>query len=526
VLEAERGLLYATAAAAVVAVVRRDRVTSLVAGIVLGVTAVALFALATRLFPGSVGGPYDPAAGYQLAEPIGYWNALGLLLVFGLLLGIGLGLHGTLRLRTIAGAALVPLSVALYFTYSRGALIALLVGLVVLLATDRRALLGVPVLTAVPALAVVLASRSSALTRAGEPLEAVQAQGVRLAPLLALAAAAAAVVAWRAPRAGVRLPAARSLAWLALACVTTFAAVGLAREGGPSAAADRVFEAFGQDAPAVSGSLDRRLLSVSGHGRADYWRVAAGMIERAPLLGEGAVSFERRWTQERPAPHNARDAHNLYLEALAELGPVGLLTLLVALGVPLVALRRARSRELAPAAAAAYVAFLAHAALDWDWELPVLVLPALACAVILVAAARTAAPVALTATRRGAGVSAATLVIAVALVTHVGNSALAHGTAALEHADTVAATEAALRARSWMPWSHEPWQLLGEAQLAEGDDAAARLSLSEATRRAPEEWRPWFDLAIVSDGPVARRAITRARELNPLGDEIRDLEGR
>ena len=48
-------------------------------------------------------------------------------------------------------------------------------------------------------------------------------------------------------------------------------------------------------------------------------------------------------------------------------------------------------------------------------------------------------------------------------------------------------------------------------------------SLGDAIRHAPEEWRPWFDLAIVSKGPAAQRAITRARELNPLSPEIQDL---
>ena len=85
VLEAERGLLYAVAAAALVLVVTRARVTSLLAGVVTGITAVSLYALASRLFPGHVGGVYDPSSGYQLAEPIGYWNALGLLLVLGVL---------------------------------------------------------------------------------------------------------------------------------------------------------------------------------------------------------------------------------------------------------------------------------------------------------------------------------------------------------------------------------------------------------------------------------------------------------
>jgi O-antigen ligase len=530
VLEAERGLLYAAAAAALMLVVARERVTSLVAGIVAGTTIVSLYALATRLFPGHVGGPYDPAGGYQLAAPIGYWNALGLLLAFGLLLGAGLGLHGSPRLRALAGAALVPLAVALYFTFSRGALLALLAGILVLIALERRAAAGLAVLALAPAVGVLLASSTPALTKTGEPLDAAQAQGQRLAWQLAALICLGGIVAWAlhrvAGRVRIPLPGGGLIGVAALIALSVLALAAFAREGGPGTAADRALQAFRQEPPPVSGTLDRRLLSVSGHGRADYWRVAARMVERAPMLGEGAGGFERRWIEERPAANNARDAHNLYLEMLAELGPVGLALLLVALGAALSGLGRARHGALVPAAAAAYVAFLVHAAVDWDWELPVLVLPALACAAILVAEARTAPPVQLTASRRGVGVAAAAVAIAVALVAHVGNRSIAESVMALERGDTSGAASAARRARAWAPWSHEPWQLLGEAQLAEREDKAARRSLAEAIRRAPEDWRLWFDLAIVSEGPRSRVAITRARELNPLGDEVLDLVGR
>jgi len=530
VLEAERGLVYATAAAALVLVVKRELVAALAAGIVVGATVASLYGLATRLFPGRVGGPYDPAAGYQLAEPIGYWNALGLLLALVLLLGVGLALHGQPRLRVTAGPALVPLAAGLYFTFSRGAMVALLTGLLVLLLLDRRARVGLPLLALAPLCGVLLASRSPALTRAGETLQAAQAQGQRLALELAVLACAGAAVVSALPRierrVSSRLPGARVVTAGLLVGVTAVAVLGAVRGGGPAEAADRALAAFRGEPPAAAGSLDRRLLSLSGHGRADYWRVAMRMVEREPLLGEGAGGFERRWTEERPAPNNARDAHNLYLETLAELGPLGLVLLGVALGAPLTGLGRARQQALGPAAAAAYCAFLLHAGLDWDWELPVLALPALACAVILVAEARTAAPVPLTALGRGAGVGVAMLAIAVGLVAHVGNRALAEGVSALERADPESAASAARRAQSWAPWSHEPWQLLGEAQLAERDDAEARRSLAEAVRRAPEEWRPWLDLAIVSAGPSRQRAITRARDLNPLGPEISDLNGR
>jgi O-Antigen ligase len=527
VLEAERTLVYATAAGALVLVVTRERASSLVAGLVAGISIVALYALATRLFPGHVGGAYDTSAGYQLADPIGYWNALGLLLAIGILLALGLGLESAPPVRGAVGALLVPLAAALYFTFSRGSLGALAVGLVVLVALRPRGVLGVAVLAAAPAISVLVASRSTALTHAGEPLSSAQAQGSRLAVVLVVASGVGAAAALAGPRLARRVSPSWSLGRraVAVACLLALGAliaVSTIRAGSPAGVVTGGLGAFRDEPPAQTGSLDRRLLSVSGHGRADYWRVAIRMTERDPLLGGGAGGFERHWLQERRAANNARDAHNLYLETLAELGPLGLALLVVALAAPLLGIMRARASALAAATAAAFVAFIVHAAVDWDWELPVLVLTALACGVALLAWTRDAERVRLTAGRRALVIGPIVLVIGVALVAHVGNRAVADAAAALQRGDPAAAESAARHARTWAPWSHEPWELLGEAQLAERHDAAARASLEQAIRRAPEEWRPWFDLAIVTTGPRKVKAITRARDLNPLSDEIRD----
>ena len=97
----------------------------------------------TRSRPGSspadVGGAYDPSSGYQLAEPLGYWNALGILAAIAILLAGGLAAHGgRVAIRALAAASLVVLLPTLYFTFSRGALVALVVGAVVQAVVDPR----------------------------------------------------------------------------------------------------------------------------------------------------------------------------------------------------------------------------------------------------------------------------------------------------------------------------------------------------------------------------------------------------
>ena len=83
-----------------------------------------------------------------------------------------------------------------------------------------------------------------------------------------------------------------------------------------------------------------------------------------------------------------RDAHGLYVETLAELGPLGLGLLLVALGVPFVAFWRTTRAPVVAGALGAYAAFVVHAGVDWDWELSAVTLAGLLCGALLVMAAR------------------------------------------------------------------------------------------------------------------------------------------
>jgi hypothetical protein len=115
-----------------------------------------------------------------------------------------------------------------------------------------------------------------------------------------------------------------------------------------------------------------------GANRPHYWHVAWHEVELNPVLGSGAGTFDRYWLIYRPVGSFARDAHSLYLETLAELGPIGLALLLAALALPLLVLRGRRDPMLATAAAG-YVAYLIHAGVDWDWELPAVTLCGLLC---------------------------------------------------------------------------------------------------------------------------------------------------
>ena len=531
VAEAERTLLYLAAAVALLLCLSPLTVPALLEGITVGITIVALYALGTRLAPGTLGGAYDPSSGYQLAKPLGYWNALGLLLVFGLLLAAGVALQKDAVRSPLAAAVAVPLVACLYFTFSRGSLAALGAGLVVLVVLGRdrlRVVLLLGVFLVVPLTGVLLARDSVALTTAGATLETAQREGHRLAWQLALLAGLAAAfdvaAGWAVARVTLGRSVRRTLAATAAALLLLVLVGGLVTVGGPGEVIDRARAAFVEEPPPTENGLDRRLLSASGNGRAAYWRVAVDMVGREPLLGGGAGSFTRVWVAERPVANEARDAHNLYLETVAELGPVGLVALLLVLAAPFLSLRRAWRDPSAPAAAAVLIAFVLHSAVDWDWEIPLLTLVALSCSGAILVLEPQRRGIELPAARRASALAVVGVAITAALVMHVGNRAVAEALDALAADEPERAAAAAGRAGRWLPWSIDGDQLLGEALLEQGDDEPARVVLRRAAERDSGDWSIWYDLATVTTGAERVRALTRARELNPLSVEISALE--
>jgi hypothetical protein len=96
-----------------------------------------------------------------------------------------------------------------------------------------------------------------------------------------------------------------------------------------------------------------------------------------PLLGTGAGTFGHYWVRYgNPIRFGgALDAHSLCRDARG-LGPLGLL-----LSPPSCSLaHRVIRRRGARPRCGRVRAFLVHAGLDWDWEVPAVVVTALCCA--------------------------------------------------------------------------------------------------------------------------------------------------
>ena len=397
VLEVQRALVYPVGVLAALLLTRTSTVSNLLAGVLAGTTGVCAYALLTRLFPDQIA-TADLFGGYRLSVPLGYWNGLAVLAVIGMLLALGFSAHSRSLLgRALAAASLLVLVPTLFFTYSRGGSIALSVGLAVAVAIDSRRLWLVTVLMVVvppAALAVWLGSRYDALTHVGATLEQAAHDGHRFAleiALLAAAAAAGATVLGVAQRHFARpsLLVRRAYGTAVLIAVTVVLLAGFGRYGSPWSLAQRGYTAItAKPTSDATTSLNKAFFNLSQQGRIEQWKAAWRDHEAHPWLGSGAGSYGRYWFQHRQSAYQVRDAHSLYMEALAELGPVGLALVVGFLLVPLAAAVRARRRRLVPFAAAAYCGYLFHAGVDWDWEQTGVTLTALLCGAALLVAAR------------------------------------------------------------------------------------------------------------------------------------------
>jgi len=305
------------------------------------------------------------------------------------------------------------------------------------------------------------------------PLGAALLLGDSRGALLAVAAGAAAAAAIRGPRARIAFPAVLAAGALALGVA------GVAQSAERSA----------------------------------YWRVAVSEAAERPLLGSGAGTWVRSWLAERDEAFPARDAHGLYVETLSELGPTGLALVLAALLAPLAAALRARAHPLVPAAAGAYAAFVLHAGVDWDLELTAVAVAGVACGAFLLAEAggRTLR------LPRAPALAALAAVGLLAALGLAGNSFVSASARALRAGDPAAAERRAETAARLAPWSAEARRLRGEAQRALGNRAAAAASFRKGIELDRGDVELWLALARVEEGAGRRRALERARRLNPLG---------
>jgi tetratricopeptide (TPR) repeat protein len=361
---------------------------------------VGLYALGGKVAPGfHIAGLFNLDQTDQfsrLRAPLQYWNALGIFCVMAVPLGLRIVTDSDRerrpRLASLVGLEILLVTIGL--TYSRGAIVSLIAGLIAGLWLSRARLrsllyLGMALLAAAPGIAYAFGS--SSLTTNGVALHHRETAGAALGAVLVASLAvllAAGAVVVRAERRTAPDPARSRRIGLALAGVLgVLVLIG----AGVMTISDRGF--FGTISHQVdeftstrtSNQFDpARLLKTNSGNRWVWWKEAVGAWSARPLRGWGAGSFEVLHRQYRKNTLQVSQPHNVPLQFLAETGLVGCLLamggLLALLAAGLAGLRRlapGRDRELGAMLFAAAFAYLIHGLYDWDWDIPGVTLPAL-----------------------------------------------------------------------------------------------------------------------------------------------------
>lgn len=548
VIEADRVLVYLAFFLAAFLIAQTDeRRQRFAEGMTIAVTLIALLALGTRLLPHLLEVGNSLGAGPRLRYPLGYWNANGAMFGIAIAMLLWTSRRSTwATLRWLSVVAMPAVLLALYFTYSRGGLLSLVVavGCLLVLSRDRLwllATLAIGVVGALPAVLAVQARRSLADNIANS---ATIDQGVTVL-LILLAGIALALLLF----AGLRLIEQREGALTGRAVQLSQSPVLLKRLAiagallaiaGAVAIGGRAWDQFSNPDLQFPNQPEQHFGQLSGAGRHDFYRVAVDGFGEKPVLGHGAGTYEFSWEKLRSIDIPVHNAHSLYLEAFDELGLVGGLLVLALFGLLLwtgfSAWRASggRERERNAALFAAMLAFAVGAAFDWFWEIAGLGAVFFLAAGVLVSvrcAQLSSGPVA----RNGAvagrkdgrryGLAVTGLAIAwISAVALIGPLLVQHELKSSQHAaavgDLTSAVSHADTARSIEPWAASPYVQLGLLAQLQGDLPTATERLTQAIEREDHNWQLYYLRSKVEheagDGGGARADLAHAHRLNPL----------
>lgn len=546
-LAANRAVAYAIVAAVAIVAAANTRAAprGVAFGIAAGATIVALYALGGKIVPGLHFAFIDLNPGSEFSrvrEPIGYWNAVGILCVMAAPVCIWLAAfpEAPARLRVGSMLALTVLLLTTATTYSRGALIAYVavVAVMVVAGPQRLRRLGVGIGAVIAALpSIVVAFGLHDLSTGGLALDQRADDGaiLGLVLLLSLAALGFAGRGLLSLEAGGRWgDRQRRIVWRGLAAGAVVAVVlGVGAMAvssrGLSGQISHQVDSF-QEPKAGPGNDPGRLISSNGSNRWIWWQEAVGAFADKPLGGWGAGSFPvvRNLYRRYDAP--VRSTHSVPLQFLSETGLVGAALGLAGLGLlGAGAVRRVRSssgveRSARLALLACATAWAVHSLIDWDWEIPAVTIPALVAAAVAAAPSprprRAASSLPAPAVLAGTAALAAVLVAASALLPTMSESKRLEALRDAGDGQLREASADADLAQKLNPLSVEP--LFVEANMAQirGDDRRAAALLEEATKLAPDNYETWQRLAQlqVARGAytAAARSIRRQAQTNPL----------
>lgn len=316
------------------------RAGAIAGGVLFAASAITIIALALKSFPIAFNSTQELA---RLRDPLDYWNALGLLAAFAVPPALWLGARraGPPGLRALGWPLLGLCGVVVALSYSRGALIALVVGIAFWFAFVPLRLRGLAILLSAGVAATALsvwAFADDALSKDRSALADRVTSGEHLALLCGLMAIllfAAGLVLnrytdgkplserWR-ERLG--LGALGVGVGVLVALIVGLSVTG----GGPSARVSRAWDNFFSKSKSGTTYGPERLKSI-GTRRGSYWDEARQIWVHHRVLGVGADAYSVSRKRYRKDGAEVTHAHGYIPQTAADLGLVGLGLSLLAL---------------------------------------------------------------------------------------------------------------------------------------------------------------------------------------------------
>jgi O-Antigen ligase len=333
--DAGRMLAYGAVFGAAVALVRAvpDRWPAVLGGVILAAVVVCGYALLTKVFPDQLDANDIYA---RLRAPYSYWNAIGLTAAMGAIgcLWLAARRTGHALLNALAYPAMGLMLVTLMLAYSRGALVALALGVALWFCIVPLRLRGASVLLTgavaaggLVAWAFTTHALSSDNIALGARATAGHQLGALLAAMLVVLTIAGLVIGFQAGR---RAPSARTrrragallMSILAVAVIAFAGALAISHRG-LAGSISHGFHSLTNPHAAVPPNTPGRLTAV-GSVRARYWNEALKVFKAHPVLGAGAEGYGTARLRYRTETLDVRHAHGYVVQTLADLGLVGL----------------------------------------------------------------------------------------------------------------------------------------------------------------------------------------------------------
>jgi hypothetical protein len=332
--DANRMLAYSAVFGAAIALARLapQRWTAVLGGLTLASVVVCGYALLTKVFPSLA-----PSVTFaRLEEPFEYWNAVGLTAAMGAICCMWLGARrsGHALLSALAYPAMGLLLLTLLLAYSRGALAALAVGLVLWFCVVPLRLRGAAVLIVGGIGAAAMAAwdfSRHALSAEGVGLSerslAGHQLGALLLAMLVLLSIAGIAIGFatdrRHPSVITRRRAGATLLALIVIAIVAFAGALAHSQRGLTGSVSHAFNNLtNPNAPPPPNTAGR--LTAVASVRARYWKEALDVFKAHPLLGAGAEGYATARLRYRTATLEVTHAHGFVVQTLADLGLAGL----------------------------------------------------------------------------------------------------------------------------------------------------------------------------------------------------------